>query len=56
MKALQVSLTCGGQSLLNYAFLQLDGQILIHTPWDFLMIDKFESTKSNLDAYGKNIF
>ena len=31
-------------------------QILTHTHWGFLMMDKFEDTKSNMDAYGKNNF
>jgi hypothetical protein len=51
MKVLPVSLTSGGQSLLSYAFLKLT-----HTPWGFLTMDKSESTKSNVDAYGKNNF
>ena len=31
-------------------------QILTHTRWGFLIMDKFEDTKSNMDAYGKNNF
>ncbi len=31
-------------------------QIWEHTQWGLIMIDKYEETKANLDAYGKSIF
>ncbi len=46
----------------NIAFIEVDikevFKLLLHVAKarGFLMMDKFEDTKSNMDAYGKNIF